>query len=93
MQGDLSALIERVGKCVEPDNALDVAIEVALFTPDQRHASARSNAAGTKVVYERREGGTDTYWAPDHTLNAGSREQARRALLRALSNGSKEGVA
>jgi hypothetical protein len=80
----LKSLLERVEKAEGPDNALDIAIDIALFAPDERHVSARANAAGTKVVYERHDGGSDTYWAADHTLNAGSRNEAGnriRALM------------
>lgn len=46
------------------------------------------NAAGTKVVYVHRRGGTDTYWAADHTLDAHSRAKAV-ARLRALQSQQK----
>lgn len=77
---DLSDLISRVRKCIEADNALDVEIEVALFTPDARHVSVKANAAGTKCIYTRHEGGTDTHWAFDYTLDAVSRAGAIAAL-------------
>lgn len=39
------------------------------------------NNAGTKLVYTRRGGGTDTHWSFGHTLNAGSRAAAVATLL------------
>ena len=86
----LEDLLKRVESCSGPDNALDIAIDIALFTPDEKHVSVMANAAGTKLVYARRGGGSDTFWASDHTLTAGSRETAA-ALLRALIS-QKEGV-
>lgn len=80
---DLKSLLERVEKATKPDNSLDIAIEIALFTPDQRHLSVCANDAGTKLIYERRGVGEDTYWAADVTLNANSRKAAA-ALLRSL---------
>lgn len=86
----LEGLVERVKRCRRADNALDVAVEVALFTPDQRHVSARANAAGTKVIYARPDGRTDTHWAFDHTLDAGSRAAAIEALTALQSSETRK---
>ncbi len=68
MSKDIEALIERLEKG-ETGNALDIAIDIALFEPDQDHVAVKANNAGTKLVYTRAHGGTDTFWARDHTLN------------------------
>jgi hypothetical protein len=78
---DLRGLIERCEKAREADNRLDCEIDIALFVPDDRHMSVRMNNAGTKLVYTRRGGGTDTHWSFGHTLNAGSRAAAVATLL------------
>ncbi|GAA5542463.1 hypothetical protein [Brucella sp. NBRC 113783] len=75
-------LVDRISKLKAPSNNTDVLIEVALFEPDNDYVSARPNAAGTKVVYMRRSGKADTFWAADHTLTPESRAKAI-ALLRA----------
>jgi hypothetical protein len=80
---DLASLLENVRSAKAGSNALDMEIEIALFKPDGLHTSVRQNAAGTKLVYTRQDGGTDTHWAADHTLNAATRERAI-ALLTAL---------
>lgn len=80
---ELASLIKRVKAAKGGSNALDMEIEIAVFKPDGLHTSARANAAGTKLVYERKDGGTDTHWAGDYTLNAASREHAV-ALLTSL---------
>lgn len=59
-------LAERV-EAGESSNELDVLIEVALFEPDEDWVSARSNSAGTKVIYTSRRGHDLTRWAPDWT--------------------------
>lgn len=69
-------LIDRISKLRAPSNNTDVLIEVALFEPDNDYLSARPNAAGTKVVYMRRSGKTDTFWAADHTLTSESRAES-----------------
>jgi hypothetical protein len=74
------SLISKVQAATDADNALDVAIEVALFTPDARHVSACANAAGTKVIYTRADGKQDTHWAFDYTLDDKSRALAVEAL-------------
>lgn len=81
----LKALLERVETATGPDNLLDIAIDVALFVPDERHASVHPNDARTKVVYERRSGGVDTHWANDHTLNAQTREKAASTIKALIS--------
>lgn len=85
---DISALIERVKTARGYSNALDIKIEMALFKPDGRHISVRPNAAKTKLVYTKRTGGTDTFWAPDWTISQASRDEAAR-LLTALKDQSK----
>ena len=76
---DLSALIERVEALTGQSNGLDVEIEIALFNPD---VSIRSNAAGSKVIYTKRDGSEATHLAWDWTLD---RNRSRTvALLRAL---------
>jgi hypothetical protein len=78
-------IIEKLEKARGPDNALDIEIDIALFKPDDWHVSVRANAAGTKLVYTRHDGGTDTYRAWDHTLGAAARNLAVERL-RALSS-------
>jgi len=60
----LSELIERVEKG-ETSNELDVAIEITLFNPD---VAIRANAAGSKVIYTKRDGSEATHLAWDWTL-------------------------
>ena len=79
----LREIKDRLEACTGPENALDIAIDIALFEPDRKHVSVRANAAGTKLVYARHDGKTDTYWAQDHTLNE-VRRSAARALIAAL---------
>lgn len=76
----LDGLIERVKAAKGYSNDLDIEIEMALFKPDGRHISVRPNAAKTKLVYTRRTGGTDTYWAPDWTISRANRNDAVRRL-------------
>jgi len=61
-------LIERISKLDGPCNRTDVLVELALFKPDQTYRSARSNAAGTKVVFTTIRGKCETCWAYDYTL-------------------------
>lgn len=76
---DLSALIERVEALTGQSNDLDVEIEIALFNPD---VSVRANAAGTKVIYTKRDGSEATHLAWDWTM---TRNRHRTlAALRAL---------
>ena len=85
---DREELLERLRLNDAPDNALDIAIDLALFKPDEQHKSVRANDAGTKLVYTRRTGGTDTFLARDHTLNSASRAIAA-SLLRSLPQDTK----
>lgn len=62
-----ASLIERL-EAGERSNVLDVAIEVALFEPDERWFDAVANNAGTKVIYANRDGSFATHWAPDWCL-------------------------
>jgi hypothetical protein len=61
-----SDLIQRLEKG-ERSNELDVLIEVALFEANERDASCRPNAAGTKVIYTERTGKSQTCWAVEWT--------------------------
>ncbi|WP_024900284.1 hypothetical protein [Brucella rhizosphaerae] len=61
-------LIDRLSKLNGPCNRTDVLVELALFKPDQTYISARSNAAGTKVVFTTTRGKCETCWAYDYTL-------------------------
>lgn len=79
----LMAIADRLEKARGPDNSLDCEIDIALFAPDREHASIRMNAAGTKLIYTRHDGRTDTYWSKDHTLTADRRATAL-SRLRAL---------
>lgn len=69
-------LIDRLLKG-ERSNELDVLIEVATFEPDEVYSAARPNAAGTKVIYTRRDGKDETCWARDWCR---SRDKAVAAL-------------
>lgn len=76
----LRELVERLEQANWPDNRLDCEIDIALFAPDRKHASVRMNAAGTKLIYTRYDGRTDTYWSQDHTLTADRRATALEQL-------------
>lgn len=66
----------------ETSNELDIAVEIALFEPDDIYLSVRPNAAGTKVIYTKRDSSEVTHWANDWTME---RNRPRTiALLRAL---------
>lgn len=75
----LEELLDRV-KAGESGNALDMAIEIALFQPDNNYASVKPNAAGTKLVYTTHSGDLDTCLAWDWTLTAARRTKAIAAL-------------
>lgn len=60
-------LIEKLQAATGPDNALDVAVEVALFQPDETCRSCHTNSAGTKVVYRRHNNSELVCWAWDWT--------------------------
>lgn len=83
----IAGLLERVEKATGPNNRLDCEIDIALFKPDSLHASVRMNDAGTKLVYTRHDGRTDTYWSLDHTLTP-ERKRVAIAILRSLSQGA-----
>lgn len=83
----IDALIARLEAGEIPSNSLDILVEVALFEPDDTHSSVRPNSAGTKLVYTRHDGGTDTHIAWDWTLTAEERARAI-ALLRNLTKGA-----
>jgi hypothetical protein len=51
------------------DNALDVLIEVALFSPCAQFASARANSAGSKIIYMSTAGRSSTHWAEEWTAD------------------------
>ena len=85
---DREELLERLRLNDAPDNALDIAIDLALFKPDEQHKSVRANDAGTKLVYTQHDGRTDTYRAFDHTLNDRTRYEAG-VLLRSLPQDTK----
>jgi hypothetical protein len=76
----INDLIGKLRRVPKSDNALDIAVEIALFKPDDRHVSVGINAAGTKLIYRRHDGKTDTFRALDHTLNADTRASAIAAL-------------
>lgn len=76
---DLAELIKRLD-AGETSNELDIAIEIALFNPD---IAIRANAAGTKVIYTKRDGKETTHWAGDWTMECN--RQHTIALLRAVS--------
>jgi len=86
----LTQLQERLARTRGPDNSVDIEIDVALFEPDEHHSAVRANSAGTKLVYAKRGGGTDTFWARDWTLTQASRNEAA-ALLAALPLLSRKG--
>jgi uncharacterized Ntn-hydrolase superfamily protein len=63
----LQAVIDRLEAGTGADNALDVAIEVALFEPTEKWKNCRANAAATKVIYTDCDGKKHTHWAADWT--------------------------
>lgn len=79
----LSSLIERI-EAGEASNALDVLIEVAVFSPDENYASARSNSAGTKVIYRSHLGKETTCLAADWTMFPQVAEAALKARAASL---------
>jgi hypothetical protein len=83
---ELIGKLRRGRKC---DNAVDLAVDIALFEPDTRHVSVALNAAGNKLVYRRADGTTDTYRALDHTLNAETRARAIKRLSDLLQQGAR----
>lgn len=82
---ELEALAVRVEASIlagTENNALDVLCEVALFQPDARYASARSNHAGSKVIYTDHGGKETTCWPMPW-----SERSATPAALRAQGSG------
>lgn len=65
---DHMELVERL-KTGERSNALDMAVEMAVFTPGDGYQSVRPNAAGTKLIYTRDDGRSETCWAWDWSLH------------------------
>ena len=78
----MTSLVDRISKLDGPCNRTDVVVEVELFKPNNIYRSIRSNAAGTKVIYTKRDGTQEPYWAQDHTLTPESRAHCI-AILRA----------
>lgn len=80
---ELIERLERLRKTKRRSNELDVLVEVAIFKPDAIYASARANAAGTKVIYVRHDDVQETHWAPEHTGDI----EASIAILSAKGEG------
>uniref|UniRef100_A0A193SBF1 Uncharacterized protein n=1 Tax=biofilter metagenome TaxID=1070537 RepID=A0A193SBF1_9ZZZZ len=78
----MTSLIDRLSRLDGPCNRTDVLIEVALFKANNIYRSIRANAAGTKVIYTKRDGTQETYWAQDYTLTPERRAESIE-LLRA----------
>jgi hypothetical protein len=87
----LASLLERVRDCDEADNALDIEIEIATFQPDRLYSAVRPNAAGTKLIYTTQDGGQETCWAWDWTLNEANRKQAADAIRALINKDSSHG--
>lgn len=84
-------LIDRLLKG-ESSNELDVLIEVATFVPDEVYSAARPNAAGTKVIFTRRNGKDETCWAHDWHLARGiAVTELQAAIARATQSPATEG--
>lgn len=64
---ELAARLDGLPVVEVGDNALDVLVEVALFEPDREFQSARSNSAGTKIIYTKHTGAEQTFWAQEWT--------------------------
>jgi len=86
-QDTLTALAKRVDGMTSGDNAVDVLVEIALFTPDERYAAIRANTAGSKVICTTQDGSKETFRARDWTFTAGHRRNVS-ALLRARTQES-----
>jgi hypothetical protein len=89
-EAELLALAERCEKGSGRNNALDVAVEVALFEPDALTVSARPNAAGSKVIFSDINGKDATYWAQEWTDDRPGTAAALRA--RAATMGGSHDV-
>ncbi|RLL71670.1 hypothetical protein D8666_19595 [Ochrobactrum soli] len=85
----MTDLITRLSKLDAPCNRTDILIELALFKPDKRYASARANKAGTKIIFTTTKGERETYWAYDYTLTP-ERRAKYIALLRAKEASNAE---
>ena len=68
MSGLVKRLESRQAAGLGGDNALDVLIEIALFEPDEIYTSVRANNAGTKVIYTRADGSSETCWSRDWSM-------------------------
>lgn len=75
----LAEKVEGLGEFGE--NALDVQVEIALFRPCEVYTAVRSNAAGTKVIYNAAIGPEETHRPRDWTMKGYRKETLR--LLRA----------
>lgn len=83
---ELIALADRVKALKFSDNAVDVLVEIALFTASTKAASVRANSAGTKVIYTDADGNQTTHWPWDWThqrLGKSNRRAHTAAALRA----------
>lgn len=80
MSTALQDLLDRVKAATGYDNALDIAIDVALFEPDVEFSAARANAAGTKLVLTDCNGQQRSFLATDWTLNPAMRARAIASL-------------
>ena len=76
----ITSLIEKL-EAGERSNAIDIAIELAAFVPDQECKSVRANHAGTKVIYTFHDGSEQTCWARGWSLYP----RGTIAILRAQS--------
>lgn len=85
MTKDMGLLLERLRGAKGYSNELDVAVEIALFEPDEQYVAIRANNAGTKVIYTDRSGAEKTHWARDWTISPGERNRTIKRIL-ALMN-------
>lgn len=63
----LIELADRVEALKTSDNAVDVFVEIALFTASPKAVSVRPNAARTKVIYTNADGSQTTHLPWDRT--------------------------
>ena len=88
MTQEVADLIARL-EAGEVSNELDVLVEVALFDPDgEPYVGCRANAAGTKVVYTRKDGKEQTCW-PQEWCKGKSRTGALSLLRAKIEAGGK----
>lgn len=85
---ELLALAFRVANGRGDDNALDVEIEIALFTPDRDCKAIRANAAGTKIIVTTASGKEKTHWASDWTMSRLSTAATLRARAAQIGGAS-----